>query len=1031
MKRKFFLLLCVFLGTFQSYAQQVNVQGVVQDQMGETIPGASIYLKSDHKHATVSDIDGNFSINANPGDVLVISFIGYDPYEVKVGKNMSRVKVRLSDVNASLQEVLVVGYGIQKKSVSTSAISKVTSADLDLGNPTNVENALKGKVSGVQITSNSGQPGAGSKIRIRGIGTVNDSNPLYIVDGMAAESGIDNLNPSDIESIEVLKDAASAAIYGARGANGVVLVTTKKGTKGKTHVNYEFSYGFQNPAKKLDLLKSADYQMLMNEQASNMGLDPYFPTKSTVDTDWEKELRNDNAPIINHKFSLSGGGEKSNFYISFGHLRQEGIYAKGHSNFERLNARVNYNNTLLDVKARSWLNKVDLNIIASYAKSIYTGNTISNSEVGGLMTAIDVLPPTEPVYQINPDRLAEYELNYPNRVIAPNGQTYNIIEMREITNPLADLQVNHNQKRIPQDFTANVGLNVNILPGLSFKTTYGAEWVFTNVRNVVPAYDLNATTKNTSSWVQNDKTDSFFWQWDNVMSYNQSFRLHNFCIMLGTEMSSYHYSNLGAQDYNLLVAEMSKGYIDSATAPEEDSRAWGGASDHRLASFFGRFNYNYDEKYLFEAVVRRDGSSNFSKHHKYATFPSFSVGWVMTREKFMEKRPTWLDYAKLRFSWGENGNENIGAFSYTSMMSQGHNAVVGGKVFAGMLPVGYANEDLKWETSQQSDLGLDLRFLKGALTFTADYFYKKTKDMLLYEPLPLYTSYSGMTVNAGSVKNEGVEFDASYRFHVGKMKLNVSGNASYVKNTVTDQGPDRIAIDQIGGGMGGAVTYRENGKPYGFFYGYVHDGIFQNWDEVNSYKDENGNLKQPNAKPGDIRFKDLDGKNGIDANDRTMIGNPNPDWTYGFSLGAEWNGFDLTAFFQGTIGNDIYKLYRRSNIAYANWDRSWLNRWHGEGTSNWVPRVVAGDNNNYQTSDFFVEDGSYLRLKVLQFGYSLPQNLIRKFGLNKLRVFFQAENLFTVTDYTGYDPEIGTRNGLDSGTYPQARTFTFGFNISL
>ena len=392
---------------------------------------------------------------------------------------------------------------------------------------------------------------------------------------------------------------------------------------------------------------------------------------------------------------------------------------------------------------------------------------------------------------------------------------------------------------------------------------------------------------------------------------------------------------------------------------------------------------------MFEAVVRRDGSSNFSREHQYATFPSVSLGWVLTREKFMENRPSWLDFAKIRLSWGQNGNERIGSFAYTSMMSQGKNAVINGKVYTGMLPSGYANADLKWETSEQTDLGIDLRFFNSALTFSADYFVKKTKDMLLSMPIPLYTSYGSMTVNSGTVKNEGIEFEASYRVKVGEVNLGINGNASYVKNTVTDQGPDRVGLNNIGGGMGGQVSWRENGRPYGFFYGYLHDGIFQNQQEIDSYTyvDSNGKtqLIQPNAKPGDIRFKDLDGEN---------------------------------------------KLYRRSNVTFGNYDKSWLNRWHGEGTSNWVPRVIDGDNNNYQVSNFFVEDGSYMRLKVLQIGYSLPGQMLQRVGVKGLRFFVQGENLFTITNYSGYDPEVGTRDGFDGGTYPQARTYTIGANIT-
>lgn len=1026
---KTILLCCASLCTLQAFPQSSPVSGTVKDAYGNILPGVSIRVKNAEGTGTVTDADGRFNIKAKPGSTLVFSYVGFTPKEAKLGQGQQSINIVMDENTNQLDQVVVVGYGVQKKSVMSSAVSRVTSDDLDMGHPTNLQNAMKGKVSGVQITSTSGQPGASSKIRIRGVGTVNNSDPLYIVDGLPSESGINNLNPSDIESVEILKDAASAAIYGARGANGVVLVTTKKGAKGKTQFSYDFSYGLQNPANKAKLLRSADYQMLANEMAANSGKQPYFATPSNVDTDWQRELQNSNAPIVNHRVSVSGGTDNSAFYASFGYVKQEGIFAKGHSDYERYNARANYSNTLLDTQSRNFLNKIKLGVTASYSNETFTGGTIGNSEVGGLMASIDMLPPTEPVYQTNPEILEQYKLSYPNYVVAPNGMAYNIIEMREITNPLADLQVNHNERTRPQTFTANVNLDIDILPGLHYKTTYGMERVFNSIKNVIPAYDLNATSKNTTSTVIDRKRESSYWQWENVLSYNHAFGLHNVGLMAGTSMSSYHYENLEGQDYGLLLTDIDKAFIDTATAPEEQSKVWGGASDHRMASVFGRVNYNYAERYLFEAVVRRDGSSNFGRNNQFATFPSVSAGWVLTREKFMQGRLPWLDFAKLRVSWGQNGNENIGAFAYTSMMQQGHNAVVAGQVLPGMLPAGYANADLKWETSEQTDIGLDLRLLKNALTFSVDYYIKKTKDMLLRMPIPIYTSYNSMTVNGGTVRNEGVEMEASYRFNIRKANFRINANASYLKNTVTNQGPDRIGLDNITGGMGGYVTYSENNRPYGFFYGYIHDGIFQNQAEVDAYVTEDGRPKQIGAKPGDIRFKDLDGKNGIDANDRTMIGNPNPDWSYGLTLAADWNGFDLSAFFQGTIGNDIYKLYRRSNVTLGNWEESWLNRWHGEGTSNWVPRIVEGDNNNYLMSNFFVEDGSYLRLKVLQLGYSLPHSLLKKVGLNAARLYVQGENLFTATGYSGYDPEVGTRNGLDSGTYPQARTFTFGINV--
>jgi TonB-linked SusC/RagA family outer membrane protein len=1030
-RRTILIVLFLFAASIAINAQKVEIRGKVLSGIdNEPLIGVSVFEKGT-TNGVVTDLDGFFKLSVKQGGTVELRYVGFSTYEFIAQPDHGTYNVVMKSVSNTIDELVVVGYGIQKKSVMSSAVSKVTSDQLNFGNPTNVSNALKGKVSGVMITSESGQPGSSSKIRIRGIGTVNNSDPLYIVDGLPSDNGIDNINPTDIESIEILKDAASAAIYGARGANGVVLVTTKNGKNGKVSVNYEFTYGIQNPDKKLNLLSSKDYQTLINEMASNSGKSPYFQNESSINTDWQDVVKNSNAPIVNHKLSVSGGSERSNYYISMGYLSQEGIFGKGYSDYSRINFHLNYNNTILDVKDRNWLNRIKFGAILSFSKSEVKGTSIGNSEVGGIMASIDMLPPTEPVYQTDENTLAQYNITYPNHVVSPDGRVYNIIEMRELVNPLADLQVNHNQRSIPISHTYNFSLNIDLLPGLTYKTTYGLDYNTNTVRRSIPVYELNATSKNSSSKVQNDKSDSEFWQWENILSYNNKFGLHNFGAMLGTSMSSLHSEYLGGADYDLLSTDIDKAYIGTATAAEELSQIWGGASDHKMASVFGRLNYNYDEKYLLEVVVRRDGSSNFSHNNQYAVFPSVSAGWVMTQEKFMNNRPKWFDYAKLRLSWGQNGNENIGAFQYTTMMSQGKNAVIAGKVYTGMLPSGYSNSDLKWETSEQTDLGLDLRFLKSSLTFSVDYYQKRTKDMLLWKPIPLYTSYSGMTVNAGSVKNSGVEFEASYRTHIKKLNLGFVANASYLKNEVTDQGNDKTGIDGITGGMGGQVTYSQNGHPYGFFYGYVHDGIFQNQAEIDNYKTEDGKLKQPNAKPGDIRFKDLDGINGIDANDRTQIGNPIPDWTYGFTFNMDYKGFDFTSFFQGTIGNDIYKLYRRSNVALGNFESFWMKRWHGEGTSNWVPRIVEGDNNNYQISDFFVQKGSYLRLKVAQLGYTLPKHLTTRYGIQKLRFFVQGENIFTLTGYDGYDPEVGTRNGLDSGTYPQARTFTFGVDLVL
>ncbi len=1029
MKNNLFLLILALFCTTVLFAQNVEVSGTVVDATGEPAIGAGVLVKGNTLQGTTTDLEGRFQIQVHPGDVLVFSYIGYDDVEFPVTVSQRNILITLSGAQV-LDELVVVGYGVQKKSVMSSAVSRVDSEMLDEGHPTDINNALKGKISGVVITSNSGQPGSGSKIRIRGTGTVNDSNPLFIVDGMPSENGIDYLNPTDIESIEVLKDAASAAIYGSRGANGVILVTTKEGTKGKTSLSYDFSYGISNPAKKVQLLNSEEYKILINEMAVNSGKVPYITDNPKFDTDWQDVMQNKNAPVVNHRLSLSGGDDRSNYYLSFGLVDQEGIYAKGYADYKRYNVRAKYNNTVMDTKSRNWLNKATIGVNVSYSRSEVTGTEIGNSEGGGLIASMNMLPPTEPVYQEDPAMLAQYAINFPNAVIAPDGRTYNVIELRDIMNPLADMQVRHNAISKPQSLNANVAVNIDLLPGLKFRTTYGIDSYQSSTRTVTPVADLNTSNKIENSKVVDNKSEGLHWQWESILSYSKSVAKHNFGALAGTTLSSYSSSWLQGTDYDLLVASLDKAFINTATAAETESTVASDGYDHKLASFFGRINYNFDERYLFEAVVRLDGSSNFAKGHRWSVFPSVSAGWVITREPFMQDRPDWFNFAKLRASWGQNGNERVGQFKYTSMMTGGRSGVIGGKLYSGMRLEGYANADLKWETSEQIDLGLDLRFLNNALTFTADWFRKATKDMLLQKKIPLYTGFPDMTINGGTVLNTGVEFETSYRFATGPVNWSLGANASYIKNTVVDQGPDREGLNQLGGGMGGQISFRENGYPYGYFYGYKTAGVFQTDAEAaNSNQNVGGT---PHA--GDLRFQDISGPDGvpdgkIDANDRTMIGDPNPDWTFGFNLALNWNGFDASAFFQGVAGNQIYRLYRRPNITLGNFGAEWMGRWHGEGTSNTIPRVVEADEVNYQISDFFVEDGSYLRFKVAQLGYTLPESLTRKIGVGSLRFYLQGENIFTLTKYRGYDPEVGTRLGLDGGTYPQARIFSAGVNV--
>lgn len=893
------------MGTTLS-AQKVSVSGTVTDPDGEPVAGAGIFVKEDGLTGTSSDTEGRFSIDVKPGQTLVFSFLGFDDFEYAVTGATQGLSVQFAQGRNTLDELVVVGYGVQKKSVMTSSVSRVTSEALDEGHPTDLQNALKGKVSGVTMVSESGQPGSGSSIRIRGVSTINDSSPLYIVDGMPSENGIDHLNPSDIESVEILKDAASAAIYGSRGANGVVLVTTKDGRKGKATLSYGFQYGLQNPAKKVSLANAEQYRLLINEMAANSGKEAYV-TSTTCDTDWQEVLRNRNAPIVSHKVSLSGGGDSSNYYLSFGYLSQEGIYAKGHSDYERSNFRAKYNATVMDEGGRDFLSRATVGLNVSYTRSLTKGPSIGNSEGGGLIASMNMLPPTEPVYQEDAATLAQYAVSFPNAVVAPDGRVYNIIDMREVCNPLADMQVNHNYRYVPQNVTGSVTGTLTILPSLTLKSSYGIDLMLSSTRGVVPVYELNTTNVNATSKVEDDKWEAFSWQWDGTLQYSRSFGTHSLSALAGASMSAYSSSGIYATDYDLLTVDIDKAFIDTASASEELSVVSSNGYDHNMASAFARLSYNYAEKWLLEAVVRRDGSSNFAEGNRWGTFPSVSAGWVFTREGFMAAAPSWMGFGKLRLSWGRNGNERVGSFKYTTMMSSGHNAVIGGKSYTGYYPSGYSNADLKWETSEQLDLGLDLRFLENALTFTADWFAKKTKDMLLDKPIPLYTSFSSMTVNAGSVRNSGIEFEAGYRFRTSQVNWNVSANASHVRNEVTDMGPDMVGLNSLGGGLGGQISFAQNGHPYGFFYGYRTEGVFQTDEEAAAANQNVGGT--PHA--GDLRFADTNGDGSVDASDRVQIGDPNPDWTFGLNLTASWKNLDFSVFFQGVAGNDIYRFYRR------------------------------------------------------------------------------------------------------------------------
>ena len=1047
------LLSVLFLLSFTLaavYAQNIQIKGtVVSGTDNEPLPGVNVVVKGNTSTGTITDFNGTFTLSAPADAILSISYIGFKSQEIAV-KGHKDIKIVLQEDSETLDEVVVVGYGVQKKSVVTASIAKVSADDLASTAPVRMDNALKGLASGVTVTSSSGQPGAAAQIRVRGVGTIRTENgaadPLYIVDGMPLEGGLDYLNPNDIASIEVLKDAASGAVYGARAANGVILVTTKTGKIGKTKVTYDFSYGWQSAWKKRDVLNASEYALMINEGAINAGIAPKFsdPYSYGQGTNWQDEVFNNNAPMMNHQVSVSGASEKVNYLFSLGFYTQDGIVGGNfdRSNYERLTLRSNTQYTLFDEsKERNWLNSLKVTSNLSYAR-IKSTNFDDNSTWGtplgsalALSPILNVYDETEEAIKAQFDKYgttAEYTPVYDPR----NGKLFSIPgEFGEMSNPIAKLSL-PGDKHWSHKFVANFSAELQLWDNLKFKTSYGADLSFWGYDGYRPLYYLRSGESSTQSSAYSRKEDGTVWQLENVLMYDKSIDKHSFSVLLGQSAKKSSGSYLYGSRNN--ITNYSRPYIDASTglAANADRDAAGAPSvDATLASSFARASYNYDERYMLQVTVRRDGSSRFGPNNHYAVFPSFSLGWNLTNEKFMNKRPNWLTTTKIRLSWGKNGNENIGNFKYTVLTSPGNNAIFGSSenVINGVKASGLANPDLKWEESEQLDFGLDFGFFNNALTFTADYYKKKTNGMLMEMNIPFYVGEAKPIGNVGKMENSGIELEAAYKFRVSDWNFRVSANASYLKNKLIEYGNESgwENLDSFQGT--GDISRAENGKPFPFFYGYKTAGIFQNTDEVKAYKNDKGELLQPTAVPGDVRFVDVDGNGIIDANDRTDIGKGMPDWTFGFNLGVSWKNFDLNMMWQGTAGNDIYDATRRTDIATSNLPSWMLNRWTGEGTSNRIPRFVQGDNVNWQSSDLYVYDGSYLRLKNIQLGYTLPAALTQKVFISSLRFYVAAENLFTFTKYHGFDPEIssgGTSLGIDYGVYPQARVWTIGASLS-
>lgn len=1042
----------MFFFSLGAFAQQLTVKGIVKDVSGEPIIGASVVVKGT-SNGVITDFDGNFTIPKVPeGSVVDISFIGYVTQSVKASPQMNII---LKEDSKTLDEVVVIGYGVQKKSVVTASIAKVGENELAQTAPTRVDNALKGLAAGVQVTTQNGQPGSSSVVRVRGTGTINNSDPLYIVDGMPIGGGIDNINPADIASIEVLKDAASAAVYGARAANGVVLVTTKKGALGKVKVNYDFSFGWQSPWKQREMLNATQYATLMNEASVYNGTEPKFsnPSSLGVGTNWQDALFNNGAPVQNHQLSISGASEKINYYFSAGYYNQEGIVGGNydHSNYERLSFRSNTQYKVFDEsKTRNWLRSLTVGVNLSYSRINSRGINAGNLTGSALADAL-FMDPTMDVYADSEDELraiagSNYNPDENGEFIRDkvSGKLLNLPspDFNELANPLARLSLPV-QKNNSDKVIANLTAELGIWDNLKYKFSWGSDLAFWGNDSYSIPYYLNRNAKNRQSNVSSQMNRGYTWQIENVLTYDKTIGQHSFSVVLGQSAQRYTSRQLGGTAYDLLAYLEDKANIDFTTGLASDGKetVYGGAGDpNSLASYFGRLSYNFAERYMFQFTVRRDGSSRFGPNNKWATFPSVSVGWNITNEPWLQKRPEWWTSTKFRLSWGKNGNENIGNFRYTANVALNNNYVFGGygkgqSLVLGSKPSGTPNADLKWEESEQYDVGLDFGFFNNALTFTVDYFYKKTNGMLKEMAIPSYLGESKPWGNVGSMKNEGVEFELGYKLVKNDWSFSVQANLSYLKNELIDLGnadgyETMDNVHQIGN-----ISRAENGQPYPFFWGYKTDGIFQNQAEIDAYT-KDGKLIQPNAVPGDVRFVDLDGNGTIDDKDKTNIGKGTPDWTFGLNFNFAYKNIDFSMLVSGQWGNQIADVTRRLDCQWVNLPAEFMDRWHGEGTSNTMPRFCwNGDdaNKNWGNfSDLYIKNGAFARIKNIRIGYTLPKSLTHKFFVERLRFYVAAENLLTLTGYKGFDPELNNdkSNGIDRGYYPQARTFTVGLNLN-
>ena len=1000
--------------------QQSNIQvkGTVIDENGEALIGVNIVLKNTPTVGTLTDMDGNYTISVPKGSTLVFSYVGYTPQEITVTQETNHVTLK-GDVNV-MDEVIVIGYGTMKKSDITGSIASVDKDKISRQPVANVASALQGLATGVSVTSNSGSPGATSTIRIRGVGTVNDADPLYVVDGMPV-TDINYLSTSDIQAMEVLKDASATAIYGSRGANGVILITTKKGSVGKAIVTFDAYWGVSKLLNNLNLMNGPewyDLQSDVNQVKAAAGvnqIDLGLVDRNTS-TNWMDEI-SQSAFMHNYSVGISGGkADDYKYNLGINYLNQEGTIKK--TKYERITLRQSTEKTVV----KDYLvvgSNVSISKSNSGGISEYNNSGLYDADYGIISNAIRV----EPVVP----------------AIKADG-SYGSSPYIDYYNPLADINY---RDRNNKNFTlvGNIYGELEIIKGLKVKSSYGAEVRRTDEKYFYPEYYVSNSQKSDESYLSKTHRNGNYYTWENTITYINTFaEKHRVNILAGYTNEWGKKENLGLTGRDFIGEASNLHYID-ATLDKSKTTGLNNATDYGLISYLGRAHYEYDNRYLLTASIRRDGSSKFAKDNRWGNFPSFALGWRIDNEQFFKNmNADWISSLKLRAGWGQIGNQNIGSYQDKSLLSlwtqYGYLFGAGSNetLYQGIAVRQLGNSNIKWETTESTNIGLDATFLDNRLIFSFEYYNKTTKDMLLAAPMPKYMGYTDNTyTNIGAANNRGIELNLEWRDKIGDFEYNVGGNMSTVRNRMTKlNGGTPISSGLL---RQQYATYTNEGLPIGAFWGYVTDGLIQTQEQLNSVK-KAGYL--PNAELGDVYFVDTNDDGKLDENDKRMIGNSIPDVIYGFNIGMAWKGFDLNLQFGGTIGNDIFnamRLYTYTLTDITNKDRALMNYWSPTNTNTNIPRLAAADyNNNNRLSDRYVESGTYLRLRNVQLGYTLPSSMVNKMMLQKLRIYVSGQNLFTITNYSGIDPEVGQSTslsrGVDYGIYPQSRVITGGVNIT-